>query len=140
MPHRSDYRAFIELTTRWMDNDIYGHVNNVVYYSYFDTAVNRFLIERGVLDIHGGDTIGYVVESTCRYERPLSFPDRVAVGLRVVRVGNTSVQYEIGIFRNDEESSCADGRFVHVYVDRSTERPSPIPDAMRQVLSSLQVQ
>ena len=139
MPKRSDYPHFLAIPTRWMDNDTYGHVNNVVYYSYFDTAVNRYLIDRGVLDIHDGPNIGFVVESSCRYTAPISFPDTVHAGVRVARLGNTSVQYELGLFKNDEDESAADGRFVHVYVDRETRRPAPIPDAMREVLAPLVV-
>ncbi len=120
-----------------MDNDIYGHVNNVTYYSYFDTAVNRFLIEQGVLDIQGGDTVGFVVESGCSYFSPIAFPDALHVGVRVTRIGNSSVRYEIGIFRNDDECVCAAGQFVHVYVDRSTGRPVPIPEESRRVLRAI---
>ena len=137
MPNRSDYSHFLEIPTRWMDNDIYGHVNNVVYYSFFDTAVNRFLIDSGVLDIHDGDIIGYVVESSCTYERAIAFPDVIHAGIRVARIGNSSVQYEIGLYRNDDDDSCAHGRFVHVYVDRKTERPTPIPEQMRTILSEI---
>ncbi|MCZ4313980.1 thioesterase family protein [Comamonadaceae bacterium G21597-S1] len=137
---RSDYRHFQVIPTRWMDNDIYGHVNNVHYYSYFDTAVNQFLIERGVLDIHHGEVVGFVVETACSYFRPLAFPDQVHAGIRVARIGNTSVQYEVGLFRNDDVQIAAAGRFTHVYVERASGKPVPVPDAVRAVLAPLQVQ
>ena len=137
MAHRRDFPYFLEIPTRWMDNDVYGHVNNVVYYAYFDTAVNRLLIDRGVLDIHGGSVIGLVVDSACRYERPLAFPDVVHAGVRVARLGTTSVEYALALFKNDEDVSVAHGRFVHVYVDRNTRRPTPIPGPMREVLAPL---
>lgn len=136
---RQDFPHFLEIPTRWMDNDVYGHVNNVVYYAYFDTAVNRFLIDRGVLDIHEGRVIGFVVQSSCRYERPLTFPDVVHAGVRVARLGTTSVEYALALFRNAEAEASAHGRFVHVYVDRGTRRPTPIPEAMRKVLQTLVV-
>ena len=123
---RSGYRHFLTIPTRWMDNDVYGHVNNVVYYSYFDTAVNHYLIEQGALDIEHSTVIGLVVESSCQYFAPIAFPDVVAVGLRVAKLGNSSVRYEIGIFRNEEDSASAQGHFVHVYVDRATRRPAPL--------------
>lgn len=137
MPRRHEYPHFLAIPTRWMDNDVYGHVNNVVYYAYFDTAVNRFLIDRGALDIHEGPVIGLVVESSCRYTAPMSFPDTVHAGVRVARLGNTSVQYELALFKNDDDESAADGRFVHVYVDRDTRRPTPVPEAMREALRPL---
>lgn len=136
---RADYRHFQSIPTRWMDNDVYGHVNNVHYYSYFDTAVNQFLIEQGVLDIHGGKVVGYVVETACSYFLPVAFPDRVDVGIRVVHIGNSSVRYEIGLFRNDDAQLAAAGSFTHVYVERSTGKSAPLPDAVRAVLVSLQV-
>ena len=123
-----------------MDNDIYGHVNNVHYYSYFDTAVNQFLIERGVLDIHHGEVVGFVVDTACSYFRPLAFPDQVHAGIRVARIGNTSVQYEVGLFRNDDVQIAAAGRFTHVYVERASGKPVPVPDAVRAVLAPLLVQ
>ena len=125
------------LTTRWADNDIYGHVNNVMYYAFFDTAVNGFLIDRGVLDPGASDAIGLVVETQCRFSAPISFPDDVTVGLRTAKIGNSSVRYEIGIFRNDETASSAEGHFVHVYVDRASRRPIPIPDPIRAALMSI---
>ncbi len=136
---RADYRHFQSIPTRWMDNDVYGHVNNVHYYSYFDTAVNQFLIERGVLDIHRGEVVAYVVETACSYFLPVAFPDRVDAGIRVVHIGNSSVRYEIGLFRNDEVRLAAAGSFTHVYVERSTGKSVPIPDAVRAVLATLQV-
>jgi acyl-CoA thioester hydrolase len=134
---RTEYKHFLPIETRWMDNDVYGHVNNVVYYSFFDTAVNRYLIEEGVLDIRDGDTIGFVVETSCTYEKPIAFPDRVTAGIRVARLGTSSVRYEIGIFRNDDDESSAHGHFVHVYVDRAAGRPRPIPEAMRAALEKI---
>jgi acyl-CoA thioester hydrolase len=135
---RSAYRAFRPITTRWMDNDVYGHVNNVVYYSWFDTAVNAHLIERGVLDIHAGATIGLVVETQCNYFAPLAFPDTIEAGIRVARIGGSSVRYEVGLFGARQETTAARGHFVHVYVDRATRRPAPLPDAFRRVLEELQ--
>ena len=135
---RSAYRAFRPITTRWMDNDVYGHVNNVVYYSWFDTAVNAHLIERGVLDIHAGATIGLVVETQCNYFAPLAFPDTIDAGIRVARIGGSSVRYEVGLFGGGQERTAAKGHFVHVYVDRATRRPAPLPDAFRRVLEDLQ--
>lgn len=134
---RSAYRAFRTLTTRWMDNDIYGHMNNVVHYSLFDTAVNGWLIEKGVLDIHGGEQIGLVVETGCRYFSGLAFPDTVVAGVRAARLGASSVRYEIGLFRNAEEKAAAEGFFVHVYVDRATRRPKPLDDRLRAALEEI---
>ncbi len=136
---RADYRHFQTIPTRWMDNDVYGHVNNVHYYSYFDTAVNQLLIERGVLDIHRGEVVGYVVETACSYFLPVAFPDRVDAGIRVARIGNSSVRYEIGLFRNDDAQLAAAGSFTHVYVERSVGKSVPVPDAVRKVLATLQV-
>ena len=134
---RSAYRAFRTITTRWMDNDPYGHMNNVVHYSLFDTAVNGWLIEAGVLDIHGGDQIGLVVETGCRYFSELAFPDAVAAGIRVARLGSSSVRYEVGLFRNDEQQAAAEGYFIHVYVDRASRRPKPLSDALRAALEGI---
>lgn len=120
-----------------MDNDVYGHVNNVIYYSFFDTAVNLYLVEAGALDIAASPVIGLVVETQCRYYRPISFPDRVAAGIRVGRLGTSSVRYEIGLFRNDEDLASAEGHFIHVYVDRATTRPVPLPDVLRRALAPL---
>ena len=136
---RARYAQCIALDTRWMDNDAYGHVNNVVYYSFFDTAVNRWLVERDLLDIADSAAIGLVVETGCRYHAPLAFPDRVTVGVRVARLGTSSVRYELGVFRNDEDAPSAEGHFVHVYVDRATRRPTPIPPRVRDALATLQV-
>ena len=136
---QADYPHVLSIPTRWMDNDVYGHVNNVVYYSYFDTVVNAYLIERGVLKPEHSDTIGLVIETQCNYFAPLSFPDPVVAGLRVARLGNTSVRYEVGLFRGDAQEAAAQGHFVHVYVDRDTRRPVPLPDALRAVLEPLAV-
>jgi acyl-CoA thioester hydrolase len=136
---RSAYPAFRTIPTRWMDNDIYGHMNNVVHYSLFDTAVNGWLIEQGVLDIHGGGRIGLVVETGCRYFSELAFPDTVTAGLRVARLGTSSVRYEIGLFRNAEQGPAAEGFFVHVYVDRQTRRPVPLEPGLRQALETIVV-
>lgn len=136
-PVRSDFKHFTEISTRWSDNDAYSHVNNVVYYSFFDTAVNQQLIELGVLDVQASDVIGLVVETQCRYISSIAFPDKVYVGMRTEKVGNSSVKYELGVFRNDEQNASAVGHFVHVYVDRATNRPVTIPDHVRKVLDSL---
>jgi acyl-CoA thioester hydrolase len=136
---RSAYRAFRPITTRWMDNDVYGHVNNVVYYSWFDTAVNAWLIEQGVLDIHGGETIGLVIETQCNYFASLSFPQGIEAGIRVGRLGNSSVRYEVGLFAQGGESAAAQGHFVHVYVDRVTRRPVALPAPLRAALQQLTV-
>ncbi len=134
---RDRYRHFLEIPTRWMDNDVYGHVNNVVYYSYFDTVVNEYLVSSGSLDIEKSTTIGLVVETQCRYFEPIAFPDTVHAGLRVARLGNSSVRYEIGIFRNDDESAAAQGHFIHVYVDRHSRRPTGLPAEMRRALERI---
>jgi acyl-CoA thioester hydrolase len=136
---RSDFRHFHEITTRWMDNDAYGHVNNVVYYSWFDTVVNQFLIKNGVLDIEHGKVIGLVVETQCNYFASVAFPQRVTAGLRVTKIGGSSVRYDVSIFREDEETASAQGHFIHVYVDRITRKPTPIPDDMRHLLESIHV-
>ncbi|HYD75743.1 thioesterase family protein [Ramlibacter sp.] len=135
---RSAYKAFRTISTRWMDNDVYGHVNNVVYYSWFDTAVNAHLIERGVLDIHQGTTIGLVIETQCNYFAPLAFPQAVDAGIRVARLGTSSVRYEVGLFAAGEPLTAAKGHFVHVYVDRASRRPVPLPAALRAELEALQ--
>ena len=134
---RDAYRAFRTLTTRWMDNDPYGHMNNVVHYSLFDTAVNGWLIEMGALDFATGGQVGLVVETGCRYFGEMAFPDVVAAGLRVVRLGTSSVTYEIGLFRNDETEAAAEGFFVHVYVDRTTRRPMPLNARLRAALETI---
>jgi acyl-CoA thioester hydrolase len=134
---RSAYRAFRPISTRWMDNDAYGHVNNVVYYSWFDTAVNAHLIEHGVLDIQGGAAIGLVVETHCNYFAPLAFPQAVEAGLRVGHVGTSSVRYEIGLFAPGEALTAAKGHFVHAYVDRATRQPVPLSGALLAVVEAL---
>ena len=139
IPGRDDYRVFYPITTRWMDNDLYGHVNNVTYYSYFDTAVNQYLIEAGGLDIHNGAIVGFVVSSSCSYRRPIAFPERIEAGLRVERLGNSSVQYGIGIFRKGDAAICAHGEFVHVFVDRAENRSVPIPEPIRMALEPLRI-
>lgn len=135
---RSAFPHLLALPTRWMDNDSYGHVNNVNYYSFFDTAVNRYLVDRGVLDIHKDDIVGFVVETSCSYFSSISFPDLIHVGVRVAKLGNSSVRYELALFRNDEPIPSAAGHFVHVYVDRRSNKSVPIPQAVRDVLASLQ--
>ncbi|WP_018433484.1 acyl-CoA thioesterase [Paraburkholderia atlantica] len=134
---RAAYPHFLSITTRWMDNDVYGHVNNVVYYSYFDTVVNEYLIRAGVLDFEHGATIGLVVETQCNYFAPLVFPDRIDAGLRVARLGTSSVRYEVGLFRDGDAAPAAQGRFVHVYVDRATRRPVNLPAELRAALEPL---
>lgn len=134
---RSAYRAFRPITTRWMDNDAYGHINNVVHYSLFDTAVNGWLVEQGVLDFVAGKQVGLVVETGCRYFSEMAFPDVVTAGLRVARIGTSSVRYEVGLFRNDEPAAAAEGFFVHVYVDRASRAPMLLAPALRQALEGL---
>ncbi len=134
---RSAYKAFKTITTRWSDNDVYGHVNNVVYYSWFDTAVNAHLIEQGALDIEHGEVIGLVIETQCNYFAPLAFPQTVEAGIRVARVGSSSVRYEVGLFAQGEASTAAAGHFIHVYVDRATRRPTALPARLRAVLQAL---
>ena len=134
---RSAYRAFRSISTRWGDNDVYGHVNNVVYYSWFDTAVNAHLIEQGALDIEHGETIGLVIETQCNYFAPLAFPQTVEAGIRVARMGSSSVRYEVGLFAQGEPLTAAAGHFIHVYVDRVTRRPCALPARLREVLQSL---
>ncbi|WP_294771588.1 thioesterase family protein [uncultured Rhodoferax sp.] len=133
---RSAYKVFRPISTRWSDNDVYGHVNNVVYYSWFDTAVNAYLIEQGVLNIHGGATIGLVVETQCHYFASLAFPQAVQAGIRVAKLGTSSVRYEVGIF-GDGELSAAKGHFIHVYVDQITRKPVPLPAELKKVLETL---
>ena len=139
-PHRlADYPHAQRITTRWMDNDAYGHVNNVVYYSYFDTVVNTYLIERGALDIGRSPVIGLTVETGCKYLVPLTYPETVTAGLRVAHIGRSSVRYEIAIFSQGQESAAAQGHFVHVYVDRVTRRPVELPAPLRAALEPLRV-
>lgn len=135
---REYFRHFLPITTRWADNDVYGHVNNVVFYQWFDTVVNQFLISRGTLDIHGGDAIALVVETHCNYFSPVAFPESITAGLCVVQLGKSSVRYEVGIFRGDDEVASAQGHFVHVYVDRATRQPTAIPPQARALLTSIQ--
>lgn len=134
---REAFRAFVPLTTRWSDNDVYGHVNNVVFYSYFDTAVNRHLIEQGALDIERGEVIGLVVHSQCHYFAPLAFPQAIEAGLRVIERGRSSVRYGVGIFAAGATDCAAHGEFVHVYVDRASRRPTELPTPLRTVLDLL---
>ena len=134
----SSYLCHRDIPTRWMDNDIYGHVNNVNYYSFFDTAVNGFLIEQDALDIDAGETIGLVVETGCQYFAPLSFPDTVVAGINVSHIGNSSVRYEVGLFKKGNSEPAAQGFFVHVYVDRANRRPTSIPEKMKSVLTAIE--
>ena len=136
---REAFQHFESITTRWMDNDVYGHVNNVVHYSFFDTAVNRMLIERGVLDIHGGSIIGLVVQTQCHYFDSIAFPQLVQAGVRVVHLGRSSVRYEVALYAQAADLSAARGEFTHVYVDRASRRPVPVPDALRAALEPLKV-
>ena len=134
-PVRADFPVFEPIETRWADNDAYGHVNNVVFYAFFDTAVNRRLTRAGLLDITGGETIGLVVETGCRYHASAAFPEPLEAGVRVARIGTSSVRYELAIFREGENAAIAEGFFVHVYVDRDTRRPRPLPENWRAVLA-----
>ncbi|MBN8529112.1 MAG: acyl-CoA thioesterase [Caulobacterales bacterium] len=134
---RADYARFVALTTRWADNDAYGHVNNVVYYAFIDTAVNQLLIESGLLDVTGGAVIGVAVESGCRYHASAAYPDVIHAGVRAGRIGASSIRYEVGLFRNDEDQACAEGFFVHVMVARETMRPVAIPDRLRTFAEGL---
>ena len=134
---RADYRHFLKIPTRWMDNDVYGHVNNVVYYSYFDTVINRYLIDAGGLDIERDAVIGIAVETQCRFNRSCQFPDIIDAGLRVGHLGNSSVRYEIGLFRENDDTLAAAGHFVHVFVDRESQRPVAIPQPIRAALQRL---
>ena len=135
---RADYRYFVPITTRWMDNDLYGHVNNVVYFSYIDTAVNRYLIEKGGLDIHKGPVIGITAESFCRYHREITYPEEVAAGVRVGHLGSSSVRWEVGLF-GGEDAARAEGHFVHVFVDRITMKPVAMPPPIRAALEAIRV-
>ena len=136
---RDRYPHFLSIQTRWSDNDIYGHVNNVTYYSYFDTVVNCFLIDQGGLDIETDSVIGMAVETMCKFNKPLAYPEVLEAGLRVGKLGNSSVRYEIGIFQEGAAESAAMGHFVHVFVDRATGKPAPIPDAIRSALEQIKV-
>ncbi|MDE2333146.1 MAG: acyl-CoA thioesterase [Rhodospirillales bacterium] len=134
---RADFPVFQTVPTRWSDNDIYGHANNTVYYAWIDTAVNRVLIDRGTLDPGRSDTFGIVVENGCRFHAEISYPDLVTIGLRIARLGTSSIRYELGIFRNDDSTAAAEAHFVHVYVARETMRPVPIPANVRLALADL---
>lgn len=136
---RTAYPVWREIATRWSDNDVYGHVNNVVHYSWFDTAVNAWLIEAGLLDIERGDPIGLVVETGCRYAAQLAYPQPVEIGLGVERLGNSSVRYRLGVFARDEAAAAAEGHFVHVYVDREGRRPAPLPAPWRAKLGTIRL-
>ena len=131
---RADYGFFSAIPTRWFDNDVYGHVNNTVYYSYFDTAIAHLLIHQGGLDPWRSEVIGVAVETGCRFHSSLAFPDLVHAGLRVGHLGNSSVRYEIGLFRNEQDEASAEGHFVHVFVERASQRPAAIPDRFRAAL------
>lgn len=135
-PRRADFRFLVAIPTRWADNDIYGHVNNVVYYSYFDTAIAQLLMGPGGLDPWQGPVVGMAVETGCRFHRSVSFPDLVTAGVGIAHLGNSSVRYRIGIFRNVETEAAADGHFVHVFVDRQSQRPTPIPPQIRAALEA----
>jgi acyl-CoA thioester hydrolase len=137
VPTRDDYKVFYPISTRWSDNDIYGHVNNVTYYSYFDTAANRYLIEQGGLDISDGRIVGYVVNSGCEYHSPITYPEGIEAGIRVDRMGNSSVQYGIAIFREGVAQAAAHGHFVHVFVERAANKSVPIPAGLRVALERL---
>ena len=134
---RAAFPHFLDITTRWMDNDVYGHINNVVYYSFFDTVVNRYLIDNKALDFRDGKVIGLVVETQCSYFKPVAYPDRITAALAVEHLGNSSVRYRLAVFRNDDDDAAAQGHFVHVYVDRATNRPVPLPDALRKALERI---
>lgn len=135
--NRDNYYIHSDITTRWMDNDVYGHVNNVVYYSYFDSAANQYLIEAGGLDIENSPVIAYVVNSGCNYNSAITYPEKLEAGLRVDRLGSSSVQYGLAIFRQGEDAAAAQGHFVHVFVDRKSNRPAPIPEKIRAALKAI---
>jgi acyl-CoA thioester hydrolase len=136
-PRRTSFKHFLTIPTRWMDNDIYGHVNNVVYYSWFDTIINRYLIDPGGMDIHGGPIIGFAVETMCRFHRPFAYPEDVEAGLRVARLGTSSVRYEVGLFGVGDDEARADGHFIHVFVDRTSQRPAVLPARLREALARI---
>lgn len=136
---RAGYRHFLAIPTRWMDNDTYGHVNNVVYYSYFDTVINEYLIRQGGLDIHDGPVNGLAIETFCQFHASLSFPEVIDAGLRVAKLGRSSVRYEIGLFQQGSDAPAATGHFVHVFVERATQRPMAIPEPIRAALAALLV-
>lgn len=136
---RDAYKHFLPISTRWADNDVYGHINNVVYYSFFDTVVNGYLLEQGALDIEKSEVVGLVVETQCNYFSSIAYPQQVEAGLRVARIGNSSVRYEVGIFVHGADSAAAQGHFVHVYVDRKTQRPSALPNALKAALQRIAI-
>lgn len=136
---RSDFPVFYPIITRWMDNDIYGHVNNVTYYSYFDSVINRYLIEEGGLDIHNAPVVGFMVSSSCQFKKPVAYPDALEAGVRVARIGARSVTYEVGIFMENDAQAAAHGELVHVFVDRATESSTPIPPGIREALERITV-
>jgi acyl-CoA thioester hydrolase len=136
-PVREDYRFFVDLASRWIDNDLYGHVNNVVYYSYFDTLIAEFLIHEGAFDPHTSEVVGVAVETGCRFHASLRYPDRIRAGLRIGRLGRTSVRYEIGIFNAEGGPAAADGHFIHVFVERASQRPVPIPEPLRAAMARI---
>ena len=141
LPSRAEYRYFLDIPTRWMDNDVYRHVNNVTYYSWFDTVIARFLLGSGAINLTDSPVVGVVVETLCRYHAPIAFPETVTAGLRVERLGTTSIRYGVGIFREGEDTASADGHFVHVFVDRATQtRPTPLPDTLRAAAATLLVE
>lgn len=137
---RDRYRYFHAITTRWMDNDVFGHVNNVVYYSWIDTAVNRFLLERGLLSLESSEVVGVVAETGCRYIAQIAYPDSVTVGIAIEKLGRSSVRYAVAVFRGEEQSASAEGHFVHVYVDRASMRPVPIPDFIRAGMQKITIE
>ncbi len=139
IPARSGYKFFYPVNTRWSDNDVYGHVNNVIYYSYFDTAANRYLIEEGGLDISDGEIVGFVVSSGCEYHAPITYPEPIEAGLRVEKLGNSSVRYGIGIFKQGVEDAVAHGHFVHVFVNRKANKSVSIPENLREALERITV-
>ena len=139
MTERTGYPYFTDITTRWMDNDIYGHVNNVVYYSYFDSVANKYLIEEGGLDIHSAEIIGFVVASSCQYKSPIAYPEPIEAGFRVNKLGNSSVEYGIAIFKQGQPNASAVGTFTHVFVDRATDKSVAIPAPLRRALEAVLV-
>jgi len=140
MTRREHFRHFLPVATRWKDNDVYGHVNNVEYYSYFDTVINTYLIRTGGLDIHRGEVIGLCAESHCRFMSEIAFPETIEAGLRVEKLGRSSVRYGIGLFRDGQDAPAALGWFVHVFVDRQNRRSQPLPESIRDALSPLLVE
>ncbi|GAB4519379.1 MAG: thioesterase family protein [Anaerolineae bacterium] len=139
IPHRHEYPHYLVIPTRWIDNDIYGHVNNALYYTFFDTVINHYLVTAGGMDMHTGETIGLAVETQCQFFQPIAFPDVIDAGLRIARLGNSSVRYEVGLFRQGEDDAAAAGYFVHVFVNRETRRPVPLPAQMRTALERLTI-